>query len=444
MFARRRGHRFNRGRIPARRGSASPPVYDPIFSESGGLLHVSTTYSETMLTNCGVTAPDDLTSSAWTKTQVTATNATTIRVDSTAPLVRQAVANAGADVPGVPLLVCFDARYDDVQWICVETRIAQATNRTWFDIQNGTVGTNGSSHVSPAIGAASGGWRRINLLVRNQGGVHEVIVRPVTADGGTTAPAANSTVGLRENPTQTGWVWQQRCYQIADRYTAQTDPSNTVWYEQLAPDAQPVFGPVPLYAGAADIGGIAALCADGAGRMLATLNAAQAAAMTGADVTYTLYLCARFHNDDLLSALFSVGNSGSTSGRNWGTTTTGGGRYRIQTISNAPATTSTDASVDIASDTSPKLLTYVDTGAASNNLSLYENSVVIPSLNGVTHKPGATTVDRSALLRFHAATATLPPNACLSEVLLFAGAHDATTRGRVETWLNDLHGGAFF
>jgi hypothetical protein len=399
-----------------------------------------------MLTNCGVGSPDDLTSAAWTKTQCTALDATTIRVDSTAPLVSQAVSNALASVPGPPMLVCFDAKYIDIAWICVETRSAQATNRTWFNIQTGAVGTNGSAHVSPAIGAADGsGWRRINLLVRNQGGTHIMRVLPVTADNVTTAPAANTTVGLRENPSQRAWVWQQRCYQIADRYTAQTDPVNAVLAAQVTVDSQPVFGPVPLYSGQADVNGVPALRADSAGHLFGTLQAAQASALSGSDKAYTLYMCAAFQNINLNAALFGLGNSGSTAGKNWGTNTTSGGRYKTTNVDDAAVSLTTPATVNIANSASPKLLTWVDTGAASNNLFLYENGAVVTGLNGVTHKPAAaTTVNRVSLLRFSAATATLPPNACLSEVLMFSGAHDAPTRARVHDWLNSLHSGAFY
>ncbi len=409
--------------------SGSSGVYDPIFSESGGVLDICCQHSEVTSALAGVSSPEDISTGAWTRTQLTASSATHLVVDGTptTPSLRQAITGVGSGNPCTPMLIVFEVKYTDIPYICVESQVGTSFNRSWFKIDDGTVGTSGTRHHDEAIGAADGsGWRRVSLVVEANGGNQEVIIRPCTADNVTTSPAAATSFDVREDPTYTGWVYQRTASAIADRVTG-----NLI--VQATADLQPGFGNMPIV-DKYGINSLPALRANGGpGRMFGS-DAGVIAAFTGEDKPYTWVAVVQFDDNDLLTALFGVGAAAdaANNSRFWGTVTTGGGRYRHSSTSGAGVTVNSDATADIASDTSPKLLTIHSDGTT---LTWRENGVVIASLDGVAHDPGTMTPDRWATFCVPTSGQANRADARIGTLKLWNVQLDAAAIARVEAFV---------
>lgn len=420
-------------------------LFDPIFDVPGGVMNLCAQTSERTLTNVGIQSPDSIATSAWTRADLTPIDSTTLEVSNAAPVLSQAIFGGVGNVPGIPLLHCYDFEYISIPWICVETRTGQATNRTWFNIQTATVGTTGTANTSPTISVVSGSRTRITILVTSNSSNGQTIrIIPVTGDNVLTAPAVGTRFSVRENASFKGWVDQQRTYGVCDRYTAYTDPDNAIWYVQDGNTnvQQPSYGPIQFYSGQADINGLPAFRANAAGFLYAAHPGVNAL-FSGAHKASTIFVVMRFFVDDLDSAYFGVGNSGTTAGRGYGSSISGNGRYSVTNIDDTGTAVSVTATADIANDQLPKIWSIVDTGASSANFTWRENGAVIPSLNGVTFNPGNTTVNRSSMFRLTSSALASPPQGVCGEILVYNVALSGADITSIEASLNVKWGGIF-
>jgi hypothetical protein len=172
-------------------------------------------------------------------------------------------------------------------------------------------------------------------------------------------------------------------------------------------------------------------------RMIATACTEIISALSGANKPYTLYIKQQFFLDDAIADMVSVGNSAAAAAgsRDWGTSTSGAGRYLMTTTADATPTgdVSTVATADIANDRAPKLLVIDSDGST---MTWEDNGAIVTGMNAAAHNPGANTANQFGI--FCRASSSQPnrQNCSLGSILIFGAQHDAAAKARVKANLN--------
>jgi hypothetical protein len=144
---------------------------------------------------------------SWTASQATVTNngdgTYRISVTSTTPQVTgtpTSVRSETADQP--PIIYKFKFKSTaSVTWVLVETAsTGAAASRVWFDISTAALGTVGAAQSDVSISAPDvNGLMSCSITVNAQATAPRLRFRPVTANGGTTAPSNGSTFDVQFN-----------------------------------------------------------------------------------------------------------------------------------------------------------------------------------------------------------------------------------------------------
>ncbi len=268
-----------------------------------------------------------------------------------------------------PLVLSIKAKFVSVQWLVIESHAATAANQTFFDIQNGTVGTNGANHSGGTISAADGsGYRTLSVQVDVNTVANIFRVYLSTADVTITVPASTTNVLLKE-----ATATQVRLASCSNRVSAVSWANATVAtqfeYEATGLGSKP--------------------CIRGRTSSILVSTEAAVVAAFGTDAAYTLFYVAQWDTSmDFTGAVFGAGNSGTATSKTRliGSSTSGLGRHINTVIDDAVATFSATATSDAANQTSAKVVEWFTTGTAA---SCQEN--------GGTANPSAAAQDAGTL-----------------------------------------------
>ena len=135
--------------------------------------------------------------SSWVLSETTATTNTLVAPDgsNTGDVLSQAsgfsfadLRNSATNATGT-YTVSIYLKFQDIQWIIIQSDNAGAFVRGWFDVQNGVVGTtttnNGGTVVSHTIAAAENGWYICTLEFINGALSNQIKVFGTSGDGST-------------------------------------------------------------------------------------------------------------------------------------------------------------------------------------------------------------------------------------------------------------------
>jgi hypothetical protein len=135
------------------------------------------TYSEEL--NIWTTSRASVTTNATTAPNGT-TTADKVITDSTANTTHQ-IYIGPFPVPNLPLVISVYAKKSEYDYIHLGKDTA--TTKTWFDLTNGTVGTQGSDVLSASIESVGNGWYRCINVINNTSTSSYVELGPASQDG---------------------------------------------------------------------------------------------------------------------------------------------------------------------------------------------------------------------------------------------------------------------
>jgi len=227
-FSRRKGARFNRGRIGGTRRPADIPLTSTVFvgatewSPERELSNVVVFFDPYDRGSVGfeyatLAVPADFSSASWTKTNMTvlADNTTDPDGGSTAdritisnvtnPRVSQLVGNAAFVSAGMPptTFTFYGKKGTGFDWWVIETNNVLGENRAFFNVNTGAVGTVDAALSLAAISDAGNGWWRCTVTMTTAGATGTaaaVRFRPSTVDVTVTAPLVNDFAYLWMRP----------------------------------------------------------------------------------------------------------------------------------------------------------------------------------------------------------------------------------------------------
>lgn len=391
-------------------------TYDPIFDEATGVCDLDVADSRTATTTASVANGDDFGNASWTKNQVTVTvnqdgvaDKVEVAVAATSSFVSSALTSAQNSTFQVPLTLTVMAKFVDVQWLVIESRAATAANQTFFDIQNGVIGTNGASHSGATISAADGsGYRTLSVTVNANGGTNIFRIYLSTADVTITVPVPTTNVLLK-----TATATQLRCSGITNRKTG-------VAWTNASATTQPGYE-------ATGVGGKPCIHGYQVQQMISGEAAVVAAFAT--DAAHTLFYIVDFDNADLSTSVFGVGNSGFNTSRTraYGTGITGTGRHNCACQDDAAANFNVQAGTDMVSPTDPKVVEWFTTGTA---MSCQDNGGAAAP-NAASQDSGTITHNQCGILVKPDSAPDMFAACRLARVLVFASNLSAARRSRV-------------
>lgn len=388
---RRPGARNNRGRI-ATAVAAAGSAFDPIANVAGNVLEIDFNTALPTTTSASVANGSDFSQASWTKTDATAgVEQITVAAVPTIAMVSSALTNAQSGAQCVPISFTIKAKFETIQWIIIETRASVAANATYFDIQNGVVGTNGASHTGASISVADGsGFRTLTVTCTTNAGTNVFRVITSTTDAVMTVPTAGSTVRLKEAS-----VTQVRLANATNR------KSGAVWSNGTASTQ---FG-----YDATGLGGKPCVLSYGQQQLVS--NEAAVVAALGTDAAhYVIVVCQFTVNADQTCALFGAGNSGvaTNSTKRWGSVNTGNGRWSSSIIDDAAATFTVSKAVDITNQTDAKVVEYFGAGTVE---SIQENGAAADPA-AAAQDAGTITINQVAIGARPDSVPDLMPTAC--------------------------------
>lgn len=297
------------------------------------------------LNNAAVTAGNDLTNAAWTKSNCTATatgNGTQVSIAETGvstPLVAQTIANAQFVAANqVPCVNTWWFKYVDCQFVVFQQRASAAVSRVWLDVLNGAIGTTDAGMTASVVAETRNGQAgfRFTMTSTAVGGALTARFQLSSVDGGViTAPGAGKSV-------------------IVDDYTVDQKKVSAVRNRVTGADtmAQATVNLQPGY----ELGANGAPCARSYGvQYMLDTDATEVATLVaagGADAEYTVLYVAEVLTIKALACIIGAGNSGqaSNSTRLFGTTTTGNGRYTCNVVDDAASASINSSSADQTAD----------------------------------------------------------------------------------------------
>lgn len=291
-----------------------------------------------------VTAGNDLTNAAWTKSNCTTTatgNGTQVSVAETGastPLVSQTIANAQfAAASMVPIVNTWWFKFVDCQYVVFQHRASTAVSRVWLDVQNGAIGTTDAGMAATVAAETRNGQAGFRFTITGSavGGALVARFQLSSVDGGViTAPGAGKSVIVDDYT-----VDQKKWLDVQDRKGGT---------QALA---QATLGLQPGY----ELGANGKPCRRyyGIQYMFDTV-AAHVAALTaaGVDAEFTLHYVAEVLTIKALATIIGAGNSGQAakSTRLFGTNTTGNGRYTSNVVDDASTSSAITTSADQVAD----------------------------------------------------------------------------------------------
>lgn len=294
--------------------------------------------------DASITAGQDLSNAAWTKTQCTITtnisgtaDRMTVSVAATTPTVSQNITNvAQLAASMVPLTVTWWFSFETIQWVVLEFRASTAVSRVFFDILNGVVGTQDAlmtGSIAAETRAGTAGFR-CTATATGVGSTITARFGVSTIDATVTVPASGTTV-LADDATVDQKKWQD----VQDRV------GNTQALAQATVNLQPGYElgangkPCRRYYG---------------GQYMFDVVAAHVAALaaSGADAEYTVFYVAEVLTIKLLACIIGAGNSAQAAKdtRLFGTTTTGNGRYTNNVVDDTTASSINTSTSDQTAD----------------------------------------------------------------------------------------------
>jgi hypothetical protein len=169
-----------------------------------------------------LTYSEQFDNAAWPKTDTTINPNVAIAPDgtqtadelthtSTAPSFSRAVSPVE---DGVNYTHVVFVKYIDHQWIRIGHDSASSPFGTWFDVQNGVIGTKGSNHVSSSIEDVGNGWYKLTVEGTANGTSFSTYILLANSDGGAGKVAGTSAYiwgahlyrsdlgGMVDNPDQ--------------------------------------------------------------------------------------------------------------------------------------------------------------------------------------------------------------------------------------------------
>ncbi len=355
-----------------------------------GWFDLAHTAGAATLSSASLTAGSDLQNAAWTKTEMTATAATTATVNAaaTAPAITQTVTNAAAEATrNVTMGISATTAFVDIQWVVFETRSGTATSRTWFDIQNGVVGTTGSDHQNPTISAAVGGRRTVTLEMWRNGGTAIVSVRPVTVDGALTTVLAGTTLDITAITATQVRASSVPCMNNATTWVQATVLNQPAYEATAGPNSKPrILGSQVAAVNSTNV------------RTLFNTDATIPGGLDGDDAAVTVFLVASGYGD-ATGALFGVGDSAAATAGSWYFGTNNAGAGRNTTVKNDGGATGAVSSADMVA--SPAVLEWFGSGQV---MSCRENGAAA-NPSAAAFNAGSIAPNRSALLSRGSSTA---------------------------------------
>ncbi len=295
--------------------------------------------------DASITAGNDLTNAAWTKSNCTATatgNGTQVSVVETGastPLIAQTIANAQfAAANQVPSINTWWFKYVDCQYVVFQHRASTAVSRVWLDVQNGAIGTTDAGMTASVAAETRNGQAgfRFTMTGTAVGGALTARFQLSSTDGGViTAPGAGKSV-------------------IADDYTIDQKKVSAVRNRVTGLDTM-VQATVNLQPGY-ELAANGKPCARGYGiQYMLDTDATEVATLTasgGVDAEYTVIYVAEVLTIKALACIIGAGNSGQASigTRLFGTTTTGNGRYTCNVVDDASGAIINTSTADQAAD----------------------------------------------------------------------------------------------
>lgn len=359
-----------RGWIPSRSIATGCEELD--LSNSGCLTFTQAT----------LTAEDDLSNAAWTKSAdttcgdfetITASGATPTNVQ-----VEQTITGGHTSDQGAPYTFTRLFKYVDIQWVKLEFRgTTAASMEVFIDIQNGVIGVTGALIASASISTADGsGYRLVTVVLHvNTGTVGPVVrMRPSTANTTYAAPTVGTSMkSKRYTPPGTGAVATSviSCLRLATAKSRFTRGTHTA-------------GTNPPWMAPKD-GRLVATGENGYDRkMIAALHATLAAAFQGSDLPWTVFSVVS-DLKDTISKWASISHEVSmTTSYRWGTVNDGTGRFRA-TVNDGTTNKQADSSANYA--TGKQISCFTSTGTVGTH-----------SANGAALNPSAADLDTGSMV----------------------------------------------
>lgn len=376
--------------------------------------------------DASVTAGQDLSDAAWTKTQCTVTtnvagtqDRVTVSVAATTPTVSQSIANVQQLAAGmVPLTITWWFSFETIQWVVIEARASTAVNRVFFDIQNGVVGTQ-DANMAGSIAAEtrnSVAGFRCTVVVTGVGSTITARFGLSTADVTVTAPASGTTVRADDCT-----VDQKKWLDVQDRV------GGTQALAQATVNLQPGY----------EIGANGKACRRyyGGQYMFDVVSAHVATlAASGADAEFTLHYVAEVLTIKALATIIGAGNSAQAAKdtRLFGTNTTGNGRYTSNVVDDTTATSAITSSSDQVADL------HVGewyTSSSGTVINMKKNGTVVPLASAGAQNVGDFVLDRLGEAVLPRTTATSIFTGRVYAWVLTSGTPDASQNSQVRQFL---------
>lgn len=378
--------------------AAASASFDPIVNVAGNVMEIDFNTALPTTSSASVANGSDFTNASWTKLQCTVTgdaegsaDRITVSAAAATPMVTSALTNAQSGSQCVPITFSIKAKYESVQWLVIESRASVAANQSFFDIQNGVVGTSGASHTSAAISAADGsGYRTLTVTCTTNSGTNAWRLLLSSTDAVQTAPTSGNSVLVQEAS-----VTQVRLASATNRKTSAVWNNGTA-ASQLGYDAT-------------GLGGKPCVVSYGQQQLISTEAGVVGALGTDA-AHYLVVVCQFTATADQTSALFGAGNSGVATNqtKRWGNVNTAGGRWTSSIIDDAAVTFTVSSGVDIANQTSAKVLEYFGPGTTE---SVQENGAAADP-NASAQDSGTITLNQVAIAARPDSVPDLMPTGC--------------------------------
>ena len=168
-----------------------------------------------------LTYSEDFSNAAWPKTDTTITANVAIAPDGTQTADEITHTSSSAVftrnvscIEGVDYTHSVFVKYVDHQWIRIGHDSTSTAFGTWFDVQNGVIGTKGNNHVSSSIEDVGDGWYKLTVEGTATGGSFSTYILLANSDGSTTETVGTSAYlwgahvfrsdlgGMVDNPDQ--------------------------------------------------------------------------------------------------------------------------------------------------------------------------------------------------------------------------------------------------
>lgn len=386
---------------PGQATSAPAPAFDPIVDVAGNVAEIDFDTALPTTSSASVANGSDFTNASWTKLQCTSTgdvegsaDRITVSAAAATPMVTSALTNAQSGAQCVPITFSIKAKFETVQWLIIESRAGVANNQTFFDIQNGVVGTNGSSHTGAAISAADGsGFRTLTVTCTTNAGTNAWRLLLSSTDVTQTAPGSGDSVLVQDAS-----VTQVRLASATNR------KSGVAWTNGTA-STQLGYDPTGL-------GGKP--CALSYGQQLLLSTEAAVVAALGTDAAHYIVAVVQFTalvgGADATTSIFGAGNSGVATNqtKRWGNVNTSNGRWTSSVIDDAAATFTVSSSADTSNPTDAKVLEWYGPGTTE---SIQDNGAAA-NPNAAAQDAGTITLNQVAIAARPDSSPDLMPGAC--------------------------------